>query len=251
MTSSAACATAVCSSASRSTGKERDTESGNDYFGARYYASTMGRFMSPDPLPWIHWQNGNKNDREKFAAYIANPQNFDLYAYVLNNPLSKTDPTGMYVCNGGQQQCQAVQNSLDAVKRAADAPNNGTSNANKVWACRADVAINYGLGFIPGYNAAKAVFTLAGGNVNFVQNAMSGKSIVTFNNPFNGSPSIFWGPNALASGYNAIMQSAKNIGNGAVLEDVAKAAGTANTIANVLNTASAINDAIACGSVHN
>jgi len=26
------------------TGKERDQESGNDYFGARYYASTMGRF---------------------------------------------------------------------------------------------------------------------------------------------------------------------------------------------------------------
>jgi RHS repeat-associated protein len=35
--------------ASRSTGKERDAESGNDYFGARYYASSMGRFMSPDP----------------------------------------------------------------------------------------------------------------------------------------------------------------------------------------------------------
>ena len=30
------------------TGKERDTESGNDYFGARYYASNMGRWMSPD-----------------------------------------------------------------------------------------------------------------------------------------------------------------------------------------------------------
>ncbi len=30
------------------TGKERDTESGNDYFGARYYSSQMGRFMSPD-----------------------------------------------------------------------------------------------------------------------------------------------------------------------------------------------------------
>ena len=30
------------------TGKERDSESGNDYFGARYYASTMGRFLSPD-----------------------------------------------------------------------------------------------------------------------------------------------------------------------------------------------------------
>ena len=30
------------------TGKERDAESGNDYFGARYYAVCMGRFMSPD-----------------------------------------------------------------------------------------------------------------------------------------------------------------------------------------------------------
>lgn len=31
------------------TGKERDTESGLDNFGARYYSSTMGRFMSPAP----------------------------------------------------------------------------------------------------------------------------------------------------------------------------------------------------------
>ena len=34
--------------ASRYTGKERDTESGLDYFGARYYSSGMGRWMSPD-----------------------------------------------------------------------------------------------------------------------------------------------------------------------------------------------------------
>jgi len=40
------------------TGKERDDESGNDYFEARYYASSMGRFMSPDwsakedPVPY-------------------------------------------------------------------------------------------------------------------------------------------------------------------------------------------------------
>jgi RHS repeat-associated protein len=31
------------------TGKERDSESGLDYFGARYYGSNMGRWMSPDP----------------------------------------------------------------------------------------------------------------------------------------------------------------------------------------------------------
>jgi RHS repeat-associated protein len=67
------------------TGKERDTESGNDYFGARYYASSMGRFMSPDwsakvmPVPY---------------ASLGNPQSLNLYAYVGNNPLIHIDPDG-------------------------------------------------------------------------------------------------------------------------------------------------------------
>ncbi|HUN86533.1 MAG TPA: RHS repeat-associated core domain-containing protein [Terracidiphilus sp.] len=91
----ATCTTRAHSWHPRSTGKERDTESGNDYFGARYYASTMGRFMSPDPLPWIHWQRGDKDDQQKFAAYIEDPQNLNMYAYVTNNPLAHTDPTGM------------------------------------------------------------------------------------------------------------------------------------------------------------
>jgi RHS repeat-associated protein len=40
------------------TGKVRDTESGLDYFGARYFGSSMGRFISPDwavkskPVPY-------------------------------------------------------------------------------------------------------------------------------------------------------------------------------------------------------
>jgi RHS repeat-associated protein len=67
------------------TGKERDSESGNDYFGARYYASTMGRFLSPDwsakimPVPY---------------AKLGDPQTLNLYSYVGNNPLSRTDPSG-------------------------------------------------------------------------------------------------------------------------------------------------------------
>ena len=70
---------------SRSTGKERDSESGNDYFGARYYASTMGRFMSPDwaakasPVPY---------------ATFGDPQSLNLYAYMRNNPLGGADPDG-------------------------------------------------------------------------------------------------------------------------------------------------------------
>jgi RHS repeat-associated protein len=63
------------------TGKEGDSESGNDYFGARYYASSMGRFLSPDPIL--------QNDLR-----LINPQRWNKYAYVINNPLILTDPTG-------------------------------------------------------------------------------------------------------------------------------------------------------------
>ena len=74
---------------SRSTGKERDAESGNDYFQARYYSSAMGRFMSPDwsakeePVPY---------------AKLDDPQTLNLYAYVGNNPLVRMDPTGHATC---------------------------------------------------------------------------------------------------------------------------------------------------------
>ena len=67
------------------TGKERDPESGLDYFGARYYGSALGRFTSPDwsatpePVPY---------------ANLSNPQTLNLYAYVENNPLSITDLDG-------------------------------------------------------------------------------------------------------------------------------------------------------------
>jgi RHS repeat-associated protein len=64
------------------TGKERDAESGNDYFGARYYASSMGRFMSPDPSGLLY-------------ADPANPQSLNLYSYGWNNPLHNIDPSGM------------------------------------------------------------------------------------------------------------------------------------------------------------
>ena len=67
------------------TGKERDTESGLDYFGARYYASSMGRWMSPDwsakqePVPY---------------SKLDDPQTLNLYGYLTNNPLSRTDADG-------------------------------------------------------------------------------------------------------------------------------------------------------------
>ncbi|MGB6843420.1 MAG: RHS repeat-associated core domain-containing protein [Candidatus Acidiferrales bacterium] len=92
--------TTTCTQTYKFTGKERDTESGLDNFGARYDSSQYGRFMTPDPLPWLGWQRGSSQDRERFSAFISNPQNFNLYAYADNNPLSRTDPTGRYTCDG-------------------------------------------------------------------------------------------------------------------------------------------------------
>jgi RHS repeat-associated protein len=64
------------------TGKERDSESGNDYFGARYYASSMGRFMSPDPIA--------------ISPELENPQSWNKYSYTFNRPMSLTDPDGKW-----------------------------------------------------------------------------------------------------------------------------------------------------------
>lgn len=64
---------------SRCTGKERDIESGLDNFGARYNSSQMGRFMSPDAFTY---------------AIKTDPQTWNLYSYVANNPLKRTDPDG-------------------------------------------------------------------------------------------------------------------------------------------------------------
>lgn len=70
------------------TGKERDAESGNDYFEARYYSSSMGRFMSPD---WIAKEEGD--DPVPYAV-LDDPQSLNLYSYVRNNPLTRVDADG-------------------------------------------------------------------------------------------------------------------------------------------------------------
>jgi RHS repeat-associated protein len=89
------------------TGKERDAETGLDYFGARYMsAPRRAGSRRPDPLlnsgrPWL-------------------PQSWNRYAYTLNNPLRFTDPTGLYEwdskCKQNDSACeQNRQQFRDAV----------------------------------------------------------------------------------------------------------------------------------------
>jgi RHS repeat-associated protein len=75
------------------TGKERDAESTLDNFGARYYGSNLGRFMSVDP--------------DNAGAIDQDPQTWNAYSYVRNNPLRYVDPDGTHVlvCIDGQSKC--------------------------------------------------------------------------------------------------------------------------------------------------
>lgn len=69
----------------RYAGKERDTETGLDDFGARYYSSTMGRWTTPD------WSG-----RPMTIPYadFGDPQSLNLYLYVRNDPIGKADADG-------------------------------------------------------------------------------------------------------------------------------------------------------------
>jgi RHS repeat-associated protein len=62
------------------TQKERDVETGLDYFLARYYSSTQGRFTGVDLA----------------GPDLANPQTLNKYQYCLNNPLRYIDRNGLY-----------------------------------------------------------------------------------------------------------------------------------------------------------
>jgi RHS repeat-associated protein len=84
--------TNTCPQNYKFTGKERDSESGLDNFGARYDSSSVGRFMTPDPL----------------GGSLLDPQTLNKYSYVRNNPVTLTDPTGMYTCKD-DDQCRTKQ----------------------------------------------------------------------------------------------------------------------------------------------
>jgi len=74
--------------AEKRTGKERDAETGLDFFLARYYSGAQGRFLSVDPLIV-----------SEINASI--PQSWNRYAYVGNNPLKNVDPTGEWWIESG------------------------------------------------------------------------------------------------------------------------------------------------------
>ena len=123
------------------TAKERDQESGLDYFGARYFSGALGRFTSAD-APFLD-------------QYEGSPQSWNLYGYVRNNPLRLIDPTGQkcvatddgtpYDDGTEGAACTAEQVAPDVIETVGTAGSLGA-------------AIGYNLFFAFG-NAASATFS--------------------------------------------------------------------------------------------
>jgi RHS repeat-associated protein len=74
------------------TGEQRDDAAGLYYLHARYYDSAIGRFLSQDPYP------GSPQE----------PSSLHKYAYVQNNPVNMTDPTGLYGFEEGTAAHQLI-----------------------------------------------------------------------------------------------------------------------------------------------
>ncbi|MGA7785804.1 MAG: RHS repeat-associated core domain-containing protein, partial [Candidatus Acidiferrales bacterium] len=88
------------------TDKERDGESGLDDFDARYYSSSLGRFVSadwstiPEPVPYADFRS---------------PQSLNLFIYLRNNPINSIDPDG----HEGDDTCKNVKVEAEPKKQDA------------------------------------------------------------------------------------------------------------------------------------
>jgi len=138
------------------TSKERDVETGLDYFYARYYSSKQGRFISPDEFtggPEELFEDVDPHD-PLFYADTGEPQSLNKYHYALNNPLRFVDPDGHQttlgdsVKAGARAAANTILNTVEGVASAFTEDNGwgGTTGPQN----KAGRAIGHGLALVQG-----------------------------------------------------------------------------------------------------
>jgi RHS repeat-associated protein len=196
------------------TGKERDAESGLDDFGARYYSSNMGRWMSPD---WA--------DKPEAVPYsdLSNPQSLNLYGYVNNNPISKVDADGHFFEGGpynslagqaehafllGQDPTTAMHNW------AQQQGSSSSSNGNSVWSHVSNLLHGHS------WNYSSPVFSVnsrievpeseplgsvtVGTDIGSIAGVLAGESLPKLMGPMNAALSVFNDPKPLNKATNLL-----------------------------------------------
>jgi RHS repeat-associated protein len=111
-------------------GKERDAETTNDDFGARFYSSTYGRFLSadwsaiPEPVPY---------------ANLTNPQTLNLYAMVSDNPETFADLDGhvWLPCQDAPPAAPQAQNATSPQSTTPPPPQEASAAAPALIGCLA------------------------------------------------------------------------------------------------------------------
>jgi RHS repeat-associated protein len=189
------------------TGQRYDTETNFNYYRARHYSPTLGRFLQPDPI-----------------GYTAGP---NLYAYVGNDPLNQTDPKGLapepqviYWYQPAQQQVEqsagTVQAFVDTSVTSAAARTLGSAAGATAGSLLLGVAAGVATFLYP--SATSSLDTCAtGGCENVMQYVVRGGE---------GKPIDFQrGTNLTTNGFGFSVQTAPNV----TVEELARGGGYKNS----------------------
>jgi RHS repeat-associated protein len=141
------------------TGKERDSETNLDFFGERYYGSNLGRFMQPDPV--------------LNSGHPADPQTWNRYAYVSNNPLRFIDPLGLFQWSANceelegsicKQQRDTFRAAYEGLKKAAQGYAEGSDERKQLDAIIAKIGDEGKGDTSVGFNSKMSDLGVASGN---------------------------------------------------------------------------------------